>query len=337
MSKTQKRGDAKASRTAQRAAEELDFRQVLSYEDVERFPYLYGFDVESSEVNVFTLTPALEAFAKALSEASRTLHPEAPAIVVRVRPFKKGSLLADLVLTAPAWGPLMVAYGHSSYTYIQKILEVVGFIRTAHQTVLKVIDRLKKPPSKIEETRDGFRYYSPDVKNPITVSAPVHQIIQNNYFMGYLHDAVVAPLDKEKSIKAVVLRGKRRRELPVKVQRKQIAAIKEFKNKPLPKPKGNVENTTVEFLQPKRGSFDGDGKQWSFHRGKEIIHANIKDTAFLERYRRGQVRMHHTDVLKAKMKQQQKLRNGKVFTAYDILEVLEYTPGYREERLREGS
>jgi len=61
---------------------------------------------------------------------------------------------------------------------------------------------------------------------------------------------------------------------------------------------GDVGNTTTEYLQPKRGSFDGDGKQWSFHRGREIIYAKSKDEAFLERYRRGLVRMHHTDVLR---------------------------------------
>jgi hypothetical protein len=40
---------------------------VLSYEHLERFPFVYGFDVASNEVNVFTLTPALEAFAKAVN------------------------------------------------------------------------------------------------------------------------------------------------------------------------------------------------------------------------------------------------------------------------------
>lgn len=334
MAKGKTRRDRKPNQAGATDTNLQALSHVPSYADIERFPYLYGFDVESSEVNVFTLTPALEAFARAVNEASRTLHPEAPEIVVRVRPFKKGSFLADLVLTAPAWGPLMVAYGHSAYGYIQRILETVGFVRTTYGSVLKVIEKLKRPPSRIEETRDGFRYYSPDVKNPIHVSAPVHQIIQNNYFINNLHEAVAVPLDREKDIKAVVLKPKRKRELPVRVQRKQIAAIKEFKNKPLPKPKGDIENTTIEFLQPKRGAFDGDGKQWSFHRGKEVIPANIKDAAFLERYRRGQVRMHHTDVLKVRMKQHQRLRNGKVSTSYDIVEVLDYTPGHREVRLK---
>jgi hypothetical protein len=39
-------------------------RQSSSYSDPERLPYIYGFDVESGEVNVFTLTPALESFSR---------------------------------------------------------------------------------------------------------------------------------------------------------------------------------------------------------------------------------------------------------------------------------
>jgi hypothetical protein len=92
--------------------------------------------------------------------------------VVRVRPFKKGSFLSDLILTAPAWAPLAAQWGQNSYTYIQKVLEIVGFVKSGGESVLKVIEKLRKPPARIEETKDGFRYHSPDVKNPILRRVP---------------------------------------------------------------------------------------------------------------------------------------------------------------------
>ncbi len=327
-----------SSVSSQRPGRRQPKRQKVRPPEVsnDRVPYIYSLQVPSGEVNVFTLTPALEAMARLVNEANHTLHPGAPDIVARVRPFRKGSLLTELIFTAPGWGPMMVQYGHTAAPYIRSVLERLGFVKSAYNGVLKVIEALKQPPSKIVRSDDGsYRYFAADVKSPITVQAPVHQLIQNTYITNHVYDALAAPLEREPDIEAVILKPKRKGELPLKVGKKQIAAIKEFKQKSLPKPSNEVENTTVEYLHPKRGAFDADGKRWSFHRGREVVHANIKDETFLDRYRRGQVRLHHTDVLKVRMKQHQKVRNGKISTSYDIVEVLDYTQGEREERLKD--
>ena len=49
------------------------------------------------------------------------------------------------------------------------------------------------------------------------------------------------------------------------------------------------------YLNPKRGSFDGDPKDWSFRRGDEIVVATIRDKDFLDKCQNGEYRLNHSD------------------------------------------
>ena len=79
-----------------------------------------------------------------------------------------------------------------------------------------------------------------------------------------------------------------------------------------------------------------EGKQWSFVRGKEVISANVKDHQCLDDYKKGVFRLHHTDILKVRMVERQRIKHRKVHTTYDIVEVLDYIPGHKQERLSDG-
>jgi hypothetical protein len=183
-------------------------------------------------------------------------------------------------------------------------------------------------------SEDTYRYYSDDHRRHIDVKAPVHTLIQNTTVHNHIDNAVGAPVEKG-DVSAVVLKPKGARRGAVRVGKKQVAAIKEFrKRKDVTQAENEVTNETVVFLQPKRGAFDAEGRNWSFHKGKEIITANIKDEAFLDHYRKGEFRLHHTDILKVKLVEHQKIKSGKLQTTYDITEVLDYTPGEFQARLK---
>ncbi len=62
----------------------------------------------------------------------------------------------------------------------------------------------------------------------------------------------------------------------------------------------NIQENVL--LNPKRGAFEGDGSQWSFHRGSEVITATVRDQKFLKQIELGEIRPNHSDLMKVKFK-----------------------------------
>ena len=89
------------------------------------------------------------------------------------------------------------------------------------------------------------------------------------------------------------------------------------------------ENESEIYLQFKRGSFDGDGSNWSFRLGggdkDTIITAAIKDDIFLEKVKLGAIRPNYRDLLKVKLRITQKMKNEELLSPlYEIIRVLQY-------------
>lgn len=88
-----------------------------------------------------------------------------------------------------------------------------------------------------------------------------------------------------------------------------------------------VENTTEVYLNPKRGSFEGEANSWSFRRGanRDIITATFKDEAFLNRLKVGEIRLFSNDLLKVKLLERQHIFGQEIQgSQYEISEVIEY-------------
>jgi hypothetical protein len=109
-----------------------------------------------------------------------------------------------------------------------------------------------------------------------------------------------------------------------------LPAIKAYSEPDPEPPKEEVEeNTTTEFLNPKSGTYGDTDGTWTFTAAgtnKNPFQARITDKVFLGRYGRGAIRFYRDDVLRAKVKRVQKLKNGKSKTTSEIVEVLDYKP-----------
>jgi hypothetical protein len=117
-------------------------------------------------------------------------------------------------------------------------------------------------------------------------------------------------------------------ETRVEVAREDAKAIEEAKPLPVePSKPAETDHTFDVFLSPKRGSFEGEGAQWSFRKGGrhgEVIQANIKDTDFLRKLETGEYRLSGNDILKVRLQEKQKVVGTNIRTTNDILRVLEY-------------
>jgi hypothetical protein len=125
----------------------------------------------------------------------------------------------------------------------------------------------------------------------------------------------------------------------IEVTRDDVPVFREFQN-PAALPTADSTEIVKESLQsdvylnPKRGSFDGDPRDWSFHRGEEVITATIKDKEFLERYMKGEYRLHSSDLLTVDLLERQKVVGTKVIKpTFEIVRVKNYIRGLQQKEL----
>jgi hypothetical protein len=125
----------------------------------------------------------------------------------------------------------------------------------------------------------------------------------------------------------------------VKVTRDDVPAMKELVDlAPTSLAANEIVKEHVQqgvFLNPKRGSFEGDGRDWSFYRGKnEIVTATIKDKLFLKDYADGKYRLHSSDLLTVELLERQTVVGTIVKKpVYEVLRVTNYIKGPEQQYL----
>jgi hypothetical protein len=300
------------------------------------FIYELGGDV--GEIDVFELAPTLLSLGQLVQEANRTLYPEGQEIAVNVKPFKQGSFIVDVVLFFPSHlQQLLDLIQHTSPEQVKHLLESLGIIGTAAGaatvSVLGVIKKLKGRVDKVEELKPGEFRYSSD-NNSVTVGQDVHNLIQNSTITQNIVNVYSKPLEKENVDRIDSYLEGEKEQTKVEVTKDDAPAIKEFADtvgRLLPAEQGEEivkENVTTMFLNPKRGAFEGDGMQWSFHKGSDVITATIKDPVFLNQVASGEIRPNHHDLMEVQIVEKQRVIGTEVKApVYEIPKVIKYTVG----------
>jgi hypothetical protein len=144
---------------------------------------------------------------------------------------------------------------------------------------------------------------------------------------------------RQPEVKDVKTYIRHREDTAVTVTSDELPSFKAFaqqSSEPVDAPETIREtNHTGVFLNPKRGAFGGDPKDWSFFRGgDEIITATIKDKEFLRQYDEGDIRLNQADLLTVDVLERQKVKGTIVQKpTYEILRVTRYVKGERQDVL----
>jgi phosphoribosylformylglycinamidine (FGAM) synthase PurS component len=134
------------------------------------------------------------------------------------------------------------------------VLEAIGFIRSKAENVIGVIRKLGGKLEHVEPVKAWeFRYSRADTS--ITVSGPVHTLLQNPVIHAQMVHLVSTPLEQE-GVTGIetYLRG-RQRETEVTIEKADVAAFKSFSESPVPSPEQVREIRTAPtryFLRPSR-------------------------------------------------------------------------------------
>jgi hypothetical protein len=310
----------------------------LSTKQNEHVSFVYKLGGGPAEIDVFALAPALLALGKLIQESNQTLYPEGHQIAVNAKPFKEGSFIVDITLFhAEAFYPILSIGKDIPPQQIVQLLGFIGLIKHAGvlsgaaNSVLDLIKKLKgNKPTKVEELKGGDYRYSSG-QNSFTVNGPVHKLVQNNEVTIHVYESLAKPLEETPFQSVESYLENKPEETQSLVTKDDISALKRFAS--ATRGEERIEENIQEnvLLNPKRGAFEGDGSQWSFHRGSEKVTATIKDQSFLKKVELGDIRPNHSDLMKVTIKEIQKIVGTEVKSSkYEILEVTDYTIGPRQ-------
>lgn len=290
--------------------------------------FVYALEGDVDHVDVFALAPTLLALGKLVQDSSRQLNPMGEDLAVNVRPFRSGSFIVDVTLFVKQLdAQQLLAAGVVAAPTIIATLKAIGLVADVKESVVGVLRKLRGRRPKVEEVRPGEYRYTVE-GDSISVSGNVHQLIQNQTVVNNVQQVYLVPFaDPRVTAVKSYLDGEQQSATEVRVTKEEAATLAPPSDAGRPQ-EMTTTNVSTLLLSPKRGSFDGDGSNWSFRcGGRGIIKATIRDGDFLKRVANGEIRPHSSDVLRAEVEEHQRVQDGKIQSTFDVLRVVDYVPG----------
>lgn len=281
-------------------------------------------------LNLFDLVPSLIAIGNLITESNKIVNPEGREIAINIKPFEKGSFIIDLYLFAQTNINQILSFISSDYAeQIKTLLEWIGLtvaIVGGGKGLIQLIKFLKDKPQNVEKLSSGDIRYTNKNGQSFTTNEKVNKlynncVIQNNTYQGF------GKLLQQKGINEINTYIKDDIKSLETIKKEDVEALKNFSEI---SGEENIINESESkiYLRFKRGSFEGDGNNWSFRIGnkdKDVIVATVKDDIFLKKVKSGEIRPNHKDTFKVILKTKQKMKNEELITSYEIMKVLEYT------------
>lgn len=306
--------------------------------------FVYKLDGDVQEVDVFKLAPTLLALGELIQESNQEVNPAGRQIGVNVKPFREGSFIVDLTIFPQTnLQQVLDLLGSQSVEQVKRLLEWIGLITGSGGIVgvVQLIKWLKGRPKAVDEIKPGeFRYTAGDDRS-ISVDLHVHQLFSSSRITNNIYKVYGAPMEDQSPVTDIRTYVEGESETEVVFERSEVPVIREFMD---PSARLTSSNEIVKehiqegvFLNPKRGSFANDPRDWSFYRGRgrnDVITATIKDKAFLQDYADGKYRLLSSDLLTVTLLERQTVEGTIVKKpVYEILRVTNYIKGPEQKTL----
>lgn len=287
-------------------------------------------DVPHDEgVDLFELTPALSNFGLLLKESAKFYTNDEIDLQIKVKPFKQGSFEVEFI--AEVVNKLLIsASANQQLDGALKIASVLGLfgggIKIICWTAGKINQFTKKSDGSIE-------YYDKNGKI-LPVTKIEHSFIQNVNVQNYYHNSIVVPMNNINNSGNITINvGGDNIEIDQDVK----SFIDTYKKTPVEEDFEIITTPMEAVLSPKRGSYSGEEKQYTFMFGdNKYWPTTIDDKEFTDKIKAGEIRLHYKDRLRVKMNAVQKVSktDDRILNEYIIEKVLTYTPFNPSEQLK---
>jgi|GEM_PF-1233426 len=279
-------------------------------------------------VDVFEIAPILMQFGELIRYANTVLGFE-QKIDVRIRPFKAGSWFTEFILQNTYIENIINYFKSNQGQDLMILLTLLGFnIKDGIKGVAEIIRFTKGLVSnfKMNKDKNTVTYYN-EKGEKMEVSLEEHKLVQSPLIQNNYYNCLIAPLEKFPNATAVSIKVNKE---GIPEQKFTHADKETFKKYAAAELFEDVEDnvTTMKgvFVKPKRGSYSGTERAYSFVIGDNVIWpVTIEDESFLKLLQSGDIRLFAEDVLKVDLEiRQTKDSNNRVRTNYAITKVKEY-------------
>lgn len=285
-------------------------------------------NVDASDgIDVFEIAPILMHFGELVRSANDVLSFE-QKIDIRVKPFKEGSWITEFVLQNTCINNLLNYLKSSAGQDIMLLLALLGLgAKDGMHGVAEIIRFTKGLVENYKTNDEGTVTYFNDKGEKIEVSLEEHKLVQSPVIQNNYYNCTIAPLDKFSTATAVSFRINQEEAKEQKFTYADKEAFKEYAAAELLEDvEDNVTTMSGVFIKPKRGSYSGTEKAYSFVIGDNVIWpVTIEDEDFLTSLQTGEIRLYAEDVLKVDLElRQTKDPSNKIRTNYVVTRVNEY-------------
>ncbi|HEM8037750.1 hypothetical protein ACU63X_13350 [Klebsiella aerogenes] len=286
-----------------------------------KFRIVYdGPALDTHEMDVRDLAPALLSLSDALEEAGRTIYGKERRISVKVNAsFKAGSFGVDLIAQSYSiTSQIIGAFSGNGASAACNIISLVGFgYLTSKHCAKGLVQLIKwlgpKKIKRIEPTFDGNVKIFTDEENEV-FDSQVLELYKNKKLRRSLENVITKPLERDgiENFAVTTDNGK----TFVEVSKEEAAFFKVDSKEDLI----ISESITERALHPLDISFR-EGHKWHFSDGASPFHAEVSDEKFLKAIDDQSVAFAKGDLLLVDLKITQYLTDKGVRTSYEIVNV----------------
>lgn len=296
-----------------------------------RTQIIYKLDGIAAEdgVDVFEISPILMHFGELIRNANNVLGYE-EKIDVKVKPFREGSWITDFIIQHSHTEHLLNYLKSDDGKDLVLLMSFLGFtVRDGITGLLGILRFTKGEVSNYfkNENGDKITYISPTGER-LEVTMAEHRLVQSPIIQNNYYNCTVAPFEKFPSTTAVSFSPNEDTKNEQRITKDDKDFIEEYaKQELLEDVEDNITTLSGVYLKPKRGSYSGEEKAYSFIMGDNNIlwPVTIDDEIFLNKMRSGELRLYSEDVLKVNLEiNQKKDATNKVITNYSIIKVTDY-------------
>lgn len=278
-------------------------------------------------VDVFEIAPILMSFGELIRSANDVLGVN-QKIDVRVKPFREGSWIAEFVLQNQPIQNLLTHLHTQNGIDLLILLQLLGLdAQSVVGGVANIVRFTKGVVNNFRKNDDkSVTYINPNGEE-LKVTLPEHQLVQSPLIQINYYNSIVSPLDKFPTATSVGIKVNQTGHTEQTFTQEDKAYFEKYASTELLE---DVENNTSSmngvYLKPKRGSYSGEEKAYSFVMGDSILWpVTIEDESFLEKLKNGEIRPYSEDALKVNMEIiQKKDSKNKILVSYVIKNVIEY-------------
>jgi len=289
---------------------------------------LNGVNAEDG-VDVFEIAPVLMHFGELIRSSNKILGYE-QKIDIRVKPFREGSWITDFVIQQTQVSHLLNYLKAANGQDLMLLLAFLGLsVKDGVVGLIGIIRFTKGFVSNFKrvEGSDKITYISPSGEE-LEVTMAEHRLVQSPIIQNNYYNCTITPFEKFPATTEVSFTTTNDENFEQIITKEDVEAIETYGRSELTaETEDNITTLKGVYLKPKRGSYSGEEKAYSFIMGDSNVlwPVTIDDEEFLKRLHSGEIRLYSEDVLKVDLEiKQKKDAENKISTSYSIKLVTEY-------------